>query len=69
MSQYHSTVAFKDLSPQVQSDIKEFNRDNRSRAIALNNEMPLRDALGAYLAWNGIFGYTSVIMSIFEVSS
>jgi len=61
-------VNLNSLSPIIRDDIKEYCIENKKER-SLNRYdgyMNLEDALNYYLEWNGISGYTSLIMSIIQ---
>ena len=52
----------------IYKDVKEWFLENDGREITDEeiDDMSKRDVLEYYLQWNGIFGYTSDIVSIME---
>lgn len=61
-------ISLSDLPDTVVVDIRQFCDGNPGGYIEFQEKMTLRDALHAYLMWNGIIGWTSTIMTIFNKS-
>lgn len=67
------TVDITTLPMPVQRALKEFVVSNPSRFDnvsfeAMGTTWGLEDALDAYLNWEGVIGYTRLLMAIFNAS-
>lgn len=67
-------VQFNKLPIKVQSDIREFVRDNPRlydgiTKVEDDSTWGVIDALDAYLQWNGVIGWTRTIYAIFEAAN
>ena len=54
------------LEEQIRDDIFEYQVNNGLEVQTIE-DMSLKEALRAYLEWNGIFGYLDYIMKIIEI--
>jgi hypothetical protein len=67
-------VMIGDLPKSVIEDLSEFAEENPGplrealESRGMQATVTLREALEAFLQWNGILGYTAQILCIFDVS-